>query len=337
MIFSGTRLKKPLLFVALACLLAALWYLDWVRFAIHLAAGQWGDRPAARTSLDLASYHVEIEARPIEGLKRNASGLTYNPVTGTLFAAINRPPMIAELSTEGQLLRRIALPLMVDSEGITHVEGELFAVSDESHNQLHWLRIRPGAQEAEVVGSTSLALDFSHRKNLGFEGVSWDEVRGELLVVNEKWPQRVLAVRGLDPGSSLEAASGLEVSDWSARSWLGLLGRDLASLTTHAPTGNLLTLSEESAIVTEYSRGGEVLGVLPLWRGLGGLRRTAPQAEGIAIGPDEAIYIISEPNLFYVFRKSAVQEEVRRAVNQLPVDAATADGSGASSQPVPPS
>jgi uncharacterized protein YjiK len=27
-----------------------------------------------------------------------------------------------------------------------------------------------------------------------------------------------------------------------------------------------------------------------------------PQAEGIAVGPDKRIYIMSEPNLLYVFR-----------------------------------
>jgi len=32
------------------------------------------------------------------------------------------------------------------------------------------------------------------------------------------------------------------------------------------------------------------------------LEKTVPQAEGIAIGPDREVYIMSEPNLFYVFR-----------------------------------
>jgi len=38
-----------------------------------------------------------------------------------------------------------------------------------------------------------------------------------------------------------------------------------------------------------------------LWNGFHGLSKAVPQAEEIAIGPDKKIYIISEPNLLYVF------------------------------------
>ncbi|MFP5340066.1 MAG: SdiA-regulated domain-containing protein, partial [Gammaproteobacteria bacterium] len=36
-----------------------------------------------------------------------------------------------------------------------------------------------------------------------------------------------------------------------------------------------------------------------------GLERDVPQAEGMAMGPDGTLYLVSEPNLFYVFRKPA--------------------------------
>lgn len=295
--------KYLLLIIVLPGLLALAWHQHWMRFAFYLAAGYLDGSSSGTPRLDLASYRVVLEAHPIEGLEENASGLTYNPASGTLFVAINRPPAIAELSTDGRLLRHIPLPMARDLEGITHVEGDLFAVADESDNEFLWLRVPPSGPAIEVVGTVRPSLDFVHRDNLGFEGMSWDESRAELLIANEKRPQRLLTVRGLVPGTTPTAATGIDIHDWSPRSRFGFLGRDLASLTTHVPTGNLLVLSEESAIVTEYSRDGEVLGMLPLWYGLGGLKRTAPQAEGIAIGPDGAIYIISEPNLLYVFRK----------------------------------
>lgn len=78
---------------------------------------------------------------------------------------------------------------------------------------------------------------------------------------------------------------------------------DLASVTTHAPTGNLLLLSEESAMVVEYDPRGMPVSLLPLWRGLHGLARKIPQPEGLALAPDGSLFIVSEPNLFYRFEK----------------------------------
>lgn len=77
--------------------------------------------------------------------------------------------------------------------------------------------------------------------------------------------------------------------------------RDLASLSYDEATGHLLLLSEESKLIKEYDSQGVALSAMLLWKGFHGLENTVPQAEGIAIGPDKKIYIISEPNLFYVF------------------------------------
>ena len=71
----------------------------------------------------------------------------------------------------------------------------------------------------------------------------------------------------------------------------------------HEASGNFLLLSEEAAVLTEYSRSGEILSLLPLWRGRHGLARKVPQPEGVTLGPDGALYLVSEPNLFYRFDK----------------------------------
>jgi len=43
--------------------------------------------------------------------------------------------------------------------------------------------------------------------------------------------------------------------------------------------------------------------MMPLWRGFHGLQRKVPQPEGLAVGPNGAIYVLSEPNLFYRFER----------------------------------
>ncbi|MFT3721835.1 SdiA-regulated domain-containing protein [Pseudorhodoferax sp.] len=304
--WSFARAMRWLALALAVASLVAIGYLDLARIAFYWITSADTQRAPAGPELDLHAYRVAIEARPIRGLSANASGLTYSQKTGSLFAVINRPPALAELSLDGQLLRLVPLPTIKDPEGIAHVEDDMFVIADESDNRLHWVSIRPGEGTVTPVDTTRLPLDFSHLHNFGFEGVSWDESRAELLVVNEKWPRRVLMVNGLAQRGGTQMPT-LQVHDWSPSAWLGTLGSDLASITAHSRTGNLLVLSEESAAVTEYSRQGTLLGVLPLWPGIGGLKQKVPQPEGISIGPDDSIYIISEPNLFYRFTRTGRQ------------------------------
>ena len=108
----------------------------------------------------------------------------------------------------------------------------------------------------------------------------------------------MLAVQGLAPPGHNASASAVVRNAWPAGQ-PAPLGSDLSSLTVHPRSGNLLLLSDESAVIAEYTRAGELVGVLPLWRGLHGLQRAAPQPEGIALGPGDVIYAVSEPNLLY--------------------------------------
>ncbi len=54
-------------------------------------------------------------------------------------------------------------------------------------------------------------------------------------------------------------------------------------------------------MAVEFDEDGQAISALALWRGFHGLKNNVPQAEGIAIGPEGQIFIVSEPNLFYVF------------------------------------
>ena len=57
--------------------------------------------------------------------------------------------------------------------------------------------------------------------------------------------------------------------------------------------------------MVELDADGQPLSGLSLSAGRHGLERDVPQAEGMAMGPDGTLYLVSEPNLFYVFRKPA--------------------------------
>ena len=68
-------------------------------------------------------------------------------------------------------------------------------------------------------------------------------------------------------------------------------------------SGHLLALSDESGLILELDVNGRPLSTMSLSKGRQGLQKTVPQAEGIAMDDDGTLYLVSEPNLFYVFKK----------------------------------
>ncbi len=282
------KILFSLLLLALLGLGATVWYLNLSPLILNWVMLQ---------PRSLSGYQADLDAQPIDGLLDNVSGLTFNHRSGTLWTVINRPAQLAEISTEGRLLRRLPLRGVNDPEGITHVADDLYVISDEGQNRLHTVRITSEQTEV-IVGREALSVPLQQWSNLGLEGVSWDEDRQRLWLVNEKWPRRVSHVDG-----AFGVYWGTAV-DWVHSPIVEGLLSDLSSLTTNPATGNLLLLSDETAMLVELAADGSWLGTLPLWPGFAGLTGKVPQAEGVAVGPDHEIYIVSEPNLFYRFKKS---------------------------------
>lgn len=250
--------------------------------------------------LDLGRYRVAIEAKAIGGLSENTSGLTFSTTTGTLFTAINNPPALAELSTDGRLLRLMPLTGARDVEGITHVDGDRFIIVDENKSRLNWITITADTRAIDLQGTPFITLDFAPMSNLGFEGLSWDQRKQELVLVQEMLPVRVLMVNGLEAAVQGQGL-GLALREWRPLGWAGHGVSDLSSVTVHDPTGNMILLSDMSSVLIEYDAKGAPLSLLTLWSGRHGLQAGVPQAEGVALGPAGEVYIVSEPNLFYRF------------------------------------
>ena len=294
--------------MAAAALVAAL---ALVAAALATIPLPWHAAPAAPTApgaqgaalrMDLPQYQAAIQAQPVAGIQDNLSGLTYNPHTQTLFAVINRPPAVAELSTDGQLLRLMPVDGADDPEGITHIDGHLFAIADERRNRIHWVEIGPEHQRVSLRDTQALWLGKPRIRNFALEGLGWDAQRGQLLAVTEKWPLQVLAMDAV-PGQKKAALAEVAIQHWASAPASGVPTTDLASIDVDPRTGNLLLLGEESSVLYEYTRAGEPVGMLPLWAGMQGLEKTIPQPEGVAVDPAGRVFIVSEPNLFYRYEK----------------------------------
>lgn len=300
---SAARPRRWHLAVAavIVSLLALAWHQQLFGLAYYWLRMQQAEAGGRTTGVWLPRYEADIDAREVAGIPINASGLTFNRLTGTLFAVINNPPQIAELSTEGELLRLIPLRGVKDPEDIAHVGGELFAIVDERDQQLVLAWLSPAAAELDLRSAPRLGIGIDLNGNKGFEGLAWDPKGGRLLVVKERDPLRVIEVTGL-----LEALEGgpfnIQISEWEQGRFTGPFLRDLSAIAFHEPSGHLVLLSDESRMLVEYAPARTPVSMLALREGQQGLKDDVPQAEGVAIGPDGALYLLSEPNLFYRFQ-----------------------------------
>lgn len=298
-------LKRLLVVVSLAVLLGLavlaqqfrLFERLWFPIQQWQHAAQWRER-----SLWLPDYRVVVDARPIEGV-RDLSALTYDPDRKSLFTVTNRNSQIIELSLDGQVLRRIPLQGFGDPEAIEYISPGIYVITDERQQRL--IKVRIGEGEAPLTSETAqqLSLGIGLNGNKGFEGLAYDSAGKRLFVAKERDPVRIYEVRGF-PHTNPELPFAVHVVDDPARD-AGLFVRDLSSLDYDAHTGHLLALSDESRLVLELNADGRPISSLSLLRGQHGLSRSVPQAEGIASDDDGNLYLISEPNLFYVFRKNA--------------------------------
>src|SRR5690606_41512024 len=95
--------------------------------------------------------------------------------------------------------------------------------------------------------------------NKGFEGLSWDSERQQLLAVRERDPLRVLVIEGFVTGDSQQ---NISISEKTLFNQNTLQLRDLSSVAADGTRGHLLLLSDESRVVEEQEPQGVPVGRL---------------------------------------------------------------------------
>ncbi|MBK5537792.1 SdiA-regulated domain-containing protein [Pseudomonas sp. TH05] len=264
--------------------------------------GLW--QPADARSIGLGDYRVEIEAQQIPGLDDDVSALTYDPVRKSLFTVTNKNAELIELSLEGQILRRVALVGFGDPEAVEFISADTYVLTDERRQRLIKIHLEDDTQFLDAADAEQMTLGVHMSSNKGFEGLAYDSVGKRLFVAKERDPMLIYEVQGF-PHYNPEKSYAVHVVNNPKRD-AGMFVRDLSSLQYDERTGHLLALSDESRLVLELDVDGRPLSTLSLTKGQQGLRATVPQAEGIAMDDDGSLYLVSEPNLFYVFKKPAL-------------------------------
>ncbi|MCZ4324291.1 SdiA-regulated domain-containing protein [Pseudomonas anguilliseptica] len=252
-------------------------------------------------SMLLSDYQVDLEARVIEGLNDDVSALTYDPDRNSLFTVTNHKPQLIELSLDGELLRRIDLHGFGDAEAVEYISPGLYVITDERLQRLIKVRVDDATTELHADQAQQFSLGIGLNGNKGFEGLAYDSAGQRLFVAKERDPMRIYEIHGF-PQSDPQRPFAVHVVDDQKRD-AGLFVRDLSSLQFDERSGHLLALSDESRLVLELNVEGKPISSLSLLGGRNGLTRSVPQGEGIAMDNQGVLYLVSEPNLFYRFKK----------------------------------
>ncbi|KNH28246.1 SdiA-regulated domain-containing protein [Pseudomonas sp. SWRI79] len=296
---------KPLMLIlsviALIVLIAVGQYLRLFERTWFNVQAFW--QPMNAQSIGLDQYQVAIEAQVIDGLDDDVSALTFDPVRKSLFTVTNKNAELIELSLEGKILRRVALIGFGDPEAVEFISADTYVITDERQQRLIKIHLEKDTTFLDAADAEQMTLGVHMSGNKGFEGLAYDSVGKRLFVAKERDPMLIYEVQGF-PHYNPEKSYAVHVVNNPKRD-AGMFVRDLSSLQYDERSGHLLALSDESRLILELDVDGRPLTTLSLSKGRQGLQKTVPQAEGIAMDDDGTLYLVSEPNLFYVFKKPA--------------------------------
>jgi uncharacterized protein YjiK len=287
------------------------WY-SWLLLAVAAAYGlafamHWDDRgilwvlerfesPAERQeSIWLPDYRVVIDAKPLPGMEKDeASDLAYNPQTKTLFAVMGKNPFLAELTLQGEVLRKMPLVGWSNPEAVTVMGNGLLAIVDEREHLLTIVKVDADTRELNIADFPKYDLGPSEDQNKAFEAVVWDAHKQQMLLGEER-PAALFTWKSSD-GQTLTGDKQKLASD-------ELDIRNLSALAIDPRTRHTLALSADSHLLLELDEKGEQVSFMTLLGGFNGLKKTIPRAEGVTMDEAGTLYMVSEPNLFYRFEK----------------------------------
>lgn len=290
---------------------ALRWY-SWLLLVAAAAYGlafamHWDDRgllwvlerfesPAEKQeSVWLPDYRVVIDAKLLPGMEKDeASDLSYNPQTKTLFSVMGKNPFLVELTLQGDVLRKMPLVGWSNPEGLTVMENGLMAIVDEREHLLSIVKVDAETRELKRDDFPKYDLGPSKDQNKAFEAITWD-ARNQQLLLGEERPPALFTWKS-DGSQTLKGDKQKLDSD-------ELDIRNLSALAIDPRTGHTLVLSADSHLLLELDEKGEQVSFMTLLGGFNGLKKTIPRAEGVTMDDSGTLYMVSEPNLFYRFEK----------------------------------
>lgn len=234
-------------------------------------------------------------------LAEEASGVTYNKDTGTLFVVGDGGTAVAQVSTKGVLINSMTLAAdatkpqgtyFYDPEGITYLGNGKFAFVEERDRRINEFTYAAGTVlGASGVRSVKIGTTIG---NIGIEGLSFDPSSNGFVMVKESGPSGVFQTT-LDFAAGT-ASNGSPTTDNSVnlfdptKTGLSALNDVFALSNVVASTApdysHLMILSAPNGKVVKVDRAGNIKGTLVV--------DALAQNEGMTMDPSGNIYLVSE-------------------------------------------
>lgn len=236
-----------------------------------------------------ATYNLPAQATEI-------SAITYNRDTGTLFAIGDEGGSILEFSKSGQLLSSMNLSGQYtgvpagtepDTEGITYLGGGKFAYAEERLQTAYAFTYTSGGT---LQRSTLVGYNFSSTVgNIGLEGISYDPLTDSLWGVKEKQTRAIYQMTNLSGGGASVITNPFPLTNLNVVDFADIYAvANSAAFLGGPDQANLLILSQESNMLLEVDRSGNVISSLSL----ASLGRTT--IEGVTMDDEGNIYLTAE-------------------------------------------
>ena len=253
-------------------------------------------------SIALHEYEA-CEGTTISSIPNDLSGITYNPMTRTYFTVFNNnPESVQELDANGSQLRNIILNGFNDTEGITHIAGTTYAVTEEQVGKIIFIDIPNGSSEITInypANSEQIQLGGTWVGNDGLEGIVYDKTNDKLYVAKERTPMAIYEIDNPigNKGSTVTLEEPFDLTTMASTYPANGGFSDIAGLGI-TDEGHLLLLSHEGqSLVEVLASTGQLISHFDL------LPTGMTQAEGVVLNANEEIIVVGEPNEFWEVSK----------------------------------
>lgn len=271
----------------------------WHKQLYQLVVQTWSDASEVKPDLWLP----DVVAKPVEGIKDDLSGITYDYDRDRLLIITNGvDEEIVAIDRAGNVLGRYPLEGFDDPEGLAYMGNGRVVVAEETDQRLTFIQLpeKPATIHKKTEPSITIGINLS-KNNKGFEGVTYDPLGDRLFVVKERDPRQLYEVGGVS--QSLNGALSINLIDRTEWVNKSVFGRDLADAYFDPTTGSLVLLSEQSKLLIELDKEGRYVSYKSLLEGFKDLLSPKTHPEGVTIDTQGHLYVVAEPNLFYSFTR----------------------------------